>query len=865
MPYGWKIERNGQDISDKVAGFVVSCSLESFCREMTLDIADPDLYADFDLQQIPEEPEIEIFTKAGGDWVSQGRFFVERPALASQVESGLMQGVWGRSETAKLAEPFARKVTKSWDTKTTFFGICQEMCEAAGLAWNPAYSEIEDFVVFPYTYKAEGVYPIDVLSDLAALAGGVVTTDRQGHVRVSRVEYAPGTEDATVTDADIAEIEERPEWPSFGNRVRISPTGAAANYSVSLSVEDRCLRADGVGRAKVYAQVRDPDGAPVNDAVVAWSHDGSGAQLEAEESNTSRVLFVETQKALDFYRVSVRFPPAAVVGIWAYSDARRSKNLAAAGCETEGTAIVLAERLKYCDQTLVVAYEADGVAQNALRAGAEPEDVTITANVSGQQDRGTVYIENPCACPPTINLLASPTRIEPGQKAGLLVYVEEGGAPSLGRMVFMAETSRQKRGVLSWTKARLGYVAVNNEKTLARNEIAGITQCGLSMMPESVNGVYLTDDDGSPIGLDLYDSHDGKTVYLSGELPTGTPLVVSYTAKGAALNHFTGQDLGEAMLTAYILTTREAGAEATTTVWVQDNSQPTSAYPGGWSMGLGDGDDGGIGGDEEEFDRQEEQEPEDPCLPESVAHDPSEANLAARFEKALENDCDCSQICHKEFDVYGTTQGYDNASGRTISQIVVEDYGFPEGSAAYWEKYEELRSLAIGECVEDCGLCAEAEPLLWSEDNPETMGSKDEVTIRVTGGVPPYTWSVGGSGFSVGATVTEGQTNILFSSDTACGSAEVTVTDACDKTVTGVVRCTTGFWALIEEKGSYHGPAEYDEECVIGRFKYFDDVCCAAPPPQYTCDEGPWPRHCFIDPGCSISATEHYKVWEWQC
>src|SRR4030042_2199820 len=173
---------------------------------MTLDIADPDFYASLDFTQISEAPEIEVFTKTGATWISQGKFFIERPALAAGIKADLMQGIWGRSLTAMLAEPFAPKVTKAWEEQTTFFAICEEMCDLAGFTWDPEYSDISDFVIYPYTFEADGIYPIDVIAEMAMLAGALVTTDRLGHLCVKQIEFAPAAADVTITDADIAEI-----------------------------------------------------------------------------------------------------------------------------------------------------------------------------------------------------------------------------------------------------------------------------------------------------------------------------------------------------------------------------------------------------------------------------------------------------------------------------------------------------------------------------------------------------------------------------------------------------------------------------------------------------------------------------------
>jgi len=899
--YAWKITLNSVDISDKVARFSIACSLDSFCREMTLDIADPDLYAGLDFSQISGAPEIEIFTRTGEEWISQGTFFIERPALAATVKSDLMQGVWGRSLTAMLAEPFAPKITKVWEERTTFFNICQEMCDLAGFEWDPAYSDIGDFIVFSYTFEAEGVYPIDVISNLAGLAGALVTTDRDGHLCIKQIDYAPSGADVTITDDDIQAVTESPEWPTFANRVRITPTGELASFSVALFIPDPCIQADGTSRAKLYAHVRDPDGEPVDGLAVNWEADSNSAALEREASNTQEIVIRrEPQRASNFHTVAVEFPPSSVDGIYAYSDTGRTENFAAAGYDIDGNTITLIDKLAYCDQSLLISYRARGMAVNYLVAGSEAEDVTVTASVEGQADSGMVYVDNPCECPPMISLTAAPTSINPGQSASLLVYAEESGPVTTGRMVFIAEVTAMKRGVLSWTYARLGTVSVINEQAAAINEIAGVTQCEIEMFAAGVASVYAADEDGNPTGANLYSSYNGKMIDLSGHAATGTALLVNYTAQGAALAHFRGVTLGTAVINAWMLTNREEGAEAGATVRIVDNSEITDDYPDDWAPGDDDGGDGGSGGSDDDdyddgWDPGEEPEPGEgggayECVPENVSDDPNEDALAERFAEALALDCTCEEICAEEYNIFGTTQGYDGASGRPIVDIVTEDYGFEEHTPEHWEKYAELKAEALAQCMAECDDCYP--PMEWAEDNAETIDQEDQIAISVINGVGPYTWNVEGTGFSLETSETEGRVNLLNADETACGSATITVLDTCGIVVTGYVRGTVGGWVLKSENvcglegsgeiiSSEEGNIVYEliegnkkqwendahSLLVYGTYEEICAYCRAQGYPEPTCiGDGQVPIPCeSIGGGVGYCNNMMLKYYEWEC
>ena len=882
MPYGWKIEHNSVDISSKVSGFTITATLESYCREMTLDISDPTFYAGLDFTQVPETPAIEIFTKIDAAWVSQGIFFIERPAHTATTRSDLTQGVWGRSLTAVLSEPFAPKVSKLWDFKTTFFAICQEMCDLAGLTWDEAYSDIEDFVVYPYTYEVDRVYPIDVISELAAFAGAIATTDREGHVCIKSVDYAPASYDETLTDDDIQELSETPEWPSFHNRVRITPTGALAAYSLELYIPDNCLPADEATRIKLFCQVKDPDGNPVDGLFVSWAVAAESAVLDNVVSNTQEISITrEEQRASDYYTVKTDFPPSSIEGIWAYADLTRRNNLALAGYTISGNTITLNGRLAFCDQLLIIAYTSRGIAVNHLTAGTDPEDAIVMVDIEGQSATGMVYIDNPCECPPSINLVANPTSIHVGEVASLLVYMEESGPMLTGKTVYMTEGSAEKRGTLSWNASRFGTVSITNEKIGAINEVSGVTQCELSMFPASVSSVYKVDASGNPTGANLYSSHVGKVVDLNAILPNGTTLFVNYKAQGAALNHFTAEHVGTARIKAFINSNREAVTEAEALVSIIDESSNVDGFPADWGEPIMTYV--GPGGDDEDFDPEEEPGPPTVgCAPDNISDNPSGSAPGDRFRKPLEDGCTCEEICQAEFDIHDTTQGYDDGSYRTIADIIEDDYGHPYGSPPFWEDYGPLKQDALDDCLDDCADCNTADPLEWPDTNPDTIAKNSQEAVWVVGGVGPYQWSVSGTGFSLITDVTQGGINILIADETACGPASITVQDYCGSEVTGEVRCTSGLWCQIDSctAGTLQGQFGYYTVYEIqGKYKYRAVFCyeyeegtcypgrcagcvtvgaCPTPiaPPPHARNAPNVSKLC-----CCIQSTK----WEWKC
>lgn len=78
----------------------------------------------------------------------------------------------------------------------------------------------------------------------------------------------------------------------------------------------------------------------------------------------------------------------------------------------------------------------------------------------------------------------------------------------------------------------------------------------------------------------------------------------------------------------------------------------------------------------------------------------------------------------------------------------------------------------------------------------ETIARETSETVYATANNTPLTWSVSGTGFSLEHAETEGSGNVLHADETACGSAEITVTGCDGQQVTGYVRCTEGQWVV---------------------------------------------------------------------
>jgi hypothetical protein len=88
--------------------------------------------------------------------------------------------------------------------------------------------------------------------------------------------------------------------------------------------------------------------------------------------------------------------------------------------------------------------------------------------------------------------------------------------------------------------------------------------------------------------------------------------------------------------------------------------------------------------------------------------------------------------------------------------------------------------------------------VLWDDDtSDDTVLRNGSAVIAINGTCGPFTWAVTGTGFSMENPTTTGLTNQLNADGTACGVAEITVTNAQGLSATGYVRATYGSWVQI--------------------------------------------------------------------
>ena len=765
MAFSWRVELDSVDISEKVITFSIRESLNSYTREVILDFADPEIYTQFTWGQIPTTPKIEVFTNDGTGEVSQGKFFIERPYKADNPTAIIQRGVWGRSETAKLGAPFAEKITKQWDEKTTFKAVIQEVIEFAGLEYSSSHIEIDDYPIYAYTLVANQLYPIDILSKLMSYIGGIITTDREGHVCCLNDFFHPGSYDLELTNNEIISFDERVEFPEYGNRIKISAVSSLSNASIQLEALDgaECLPADGTAVGYLLAVVHDASGNPAqDDTPVTWSvKDTDSLTLESETTVTGPFTIInEKVKASDFKHVSTKFKPSEIVSIYAYSDTSKSLNFYTDFAEISDNEITLAYGLSfaYCDQLLLITYIVNGAAVNKITVGNITQDTVVTASVEGIKDEIDIYIGNPCACGSALNIRSNPSSICLGLNAHVLVWGEYLGEPAIGKQVVISDLTNSAYGTLSSNRKNLSIgVAITNEKANVRNLVSGISQvmtavaCAATPIPQ----VYRITDLGKT--NNLYSSHNRKLIDLDTVLDEGEEVYIDYTGLGATVVALSGDNVGTAKIQVFMNDGTESGLIAQTDIFVKDCS---GIGAGGLSEddgfddpeGFDSGDSGDGGGWDENGDAVENGEGslENICGASyasvnrnvlSTDLDDAAKNVKRFFNSDNPNDecdeleysnpggCSCEDLIASEIQAFGTTQGYDGGSGLTIHELAILDGG-PIGSPEYYEMYQEHMDAATSEGVADCeqaraDICGD--PCRFQPDHPDCQENEYQI------------------------------------------------------------------------------------------------------------------------------------------
>jgi hypothetical protein len=151
---------------------------------------------------------------------SQGRFFIEKPDVLEDRNSVSIPSLWGRSGLARLLDPFAAKLSKTWNQPTTFYEICRELVSGAGMDAASIVFDIDDYAIPASLLSVTGQYPLQVIIDLASKTNGYVRNGKSGDLWVKRERFHFGALPVAqaLVDDDVQETRVRVEYPESNIR-----------------------------------------------------------------------------------------------------------------------------------------------------------------------------------------------------------------------------------------------------------------------------------------------------------------------------------------------------------------------------------------------------------------------------------------------------------------------------------------------------------------------------------------------------------------------------------------------------------------------------------------------------------------------
>ena len=110
----------------------------------------------------------------------------------------------------------------------------------------------------------------------------------------------------------------------------------------------------------------------------------------------------------------------------------------------------------------------------------------------------------------------------------------------------------------------------------------------------------------------------------------------------------------------------------------------------------------------------------------------------------------------------------------------------------------------------------------WDYDSSaETIIADDDALIVVSGGIAPFEWAVVGEGYTLKQPKTTSRSNLLVAGPNSCGSAKITVVDACGTQIQASIRNVThGHWEFYEDTCGMPLSDGWFGTCIGGTLTY---------------------------------------------
>ena len=117
---------------------------------------------------------------------NQGKFFVEKPDVLEDKDRIAIPSLWGRNGLARLTDPFAGKLTKTFKNKTSFSAVVKDLVKDAGMDDTKIQIDIDDFIIPGNLLTVSNRFPLSIIIDLASKTNGYVRSKKTGDLHVKK-------------------------------------------------------------------------------------------------------------------------------------------------------------------------------------------------------------------------------------------------------------------------------------------------------------------------------------------------------------------------------------------------------------------------------------------------------------------------------------------------------------------------------------------------------------------------------------------------------------------------------------------------------------------------------------------------------
>lgn len=689
---------------------------------------------------------------------NQGRFFVEKPDVVESEEDIAIPSLWGRNGLARLTDPFVSKLTRTFTRKQNFSELVTELVTEAGMDPSKIIIDIDDFVIPGNLLTISNQVPLDVITNLARKTNGYVRSQKTGDIHIKKDLFHFGALPIAqaFTDDEVRDLQERNDYPTFGNRVLVRSVTpeAAQDVRITLNLETACTRGDGKSPVPAQAVVTNQRGLPAPDGTaVIWSIT-SAADVPIVFTNSSSTTLTRQETFLDEFKrsqslltVSTEFPIVDVIGVYLKMDRRKLTNFFTGG-SFQGTGITLGQELPFSNTQVAVDYVAGGIARNTIRSFAGVSEGTVNfvnASVGRIRDTATLCINNNRNL--SLALVADPSEVNlcptGGQNVIITAAVRDNG--ETGQLV-----------AINWRLIGLG--SLNSSFSIVQNsEIDSEFQTSQNLFTvntrypiSSVVGVFVADEGQSGTNhftnaSQRVGSFEDQQITLGTNLPNNrTRVEIVYFAISVVQIQYTaplGEELPSvAFVVAEILDGTEFGIVEQEQILLNFICPDDEGTPGV---------DPATGLPTQRRQKEPDCDRSTACARSSNIGSPDLGTFTERVCECLNagqscpnTDEECRTLCEADY----------NASGGLSSFLCTQDNAREfcrretgnRSLAAIAECNDEHKGATVDKCIERC-LDHEVEGDLVLEPAAAVMACEpgtQQLFFTASGGGPPYSWSV---------------------------------------------------------------------------------------------------------------------------